>query len=143
MGFDIRIETDINIPADLKKVDNDTFWTFAASDWHRLISLYTPMETGNLRNNVTVKPKVIEYNAPYAHYLYKGEVMGPNYYNPDYGFWSPPGKKKSYTGKQIAFHNKNPLSSKEWDKAARPTQEPILISSLQKYVDEGRLNLSD
>ena len=138
----MKIESNINIPRNIKKVDNDKLWIFAANEWHRYISPYTPMETGELDENVTIIPKVIEYNSPHAHYQYEGKVMGPNYYNPDFGFWSPPGKKKKYTGTKLKYHNRHPLSSGKWDKAAMPTQKPKLIDSLQAYVDSGRLNLS-
>lgn len=141
MGFSIKVEANINIPADLRKVDNNTFWKYAASEWHRLISPYTPMRSGPLRNNVKINPKEIEYKSPYAHYIYKGELM----VDPDTGSaWAKHGAKKVYAGKQLNISKeKNPLASIEWDKAARPTQEPELIRSLQGYIDSGRLGLDD
>lgn len=141
MGFSITVKSDINIPENLKKIDNDEFWTFAASEWHRLISPYTPKKTGNLIENVTIRPKEIEYKSPYAHYQYEGKVMGKNYHDPDSGFWSP--LKKKYTGGNLKYKtDKNKDASKEWDKAAKPKQEEKLIDALQDYVDSGRLNLN-
>ena len=143
-----EIETHINIPENLAKVRNKELWTFALNDWHRLLSPYVPFETGTLDNSVKIKAELmggeIEYFAPYAHYMYEGKAMGPNFYDPDYGFWSPPGEKKEYTGKALTYSTaRHPLATAHWDKAAEPHQKPKLIQSMQAYVDSGRLNLSE
>lgn len=143
MAFKVTVKSHVNIPKNMAKVQDDKLWTFAANEWWRLISIYTPKDTGNLIGNVEIRPKEIEYKSPYAHYLYEGRAMGPNYYDPDYGFWSPPGQKKHYTGKMLEYHNKNPLSTRQWDKAAKPFQEPKLIKAMQGYIDSGRLNLNE
>lgn len=131
----ISVEVDIDTQKCLNKVDNDGFWTFAAYEWWRLITPYVPMETGTLSESVEIRPKEIEYIAPYAHYLYRGELMvdpvtGSSYAEKD--------SKKIYTGKELDLtHNKHPLSSKEWDKAAEPSQKPKLIQSMQGYLHRG------
>ncbi len=141
------IDVKINIPEKLAKVRDKKFWLFGANEWHRLISPYVPFETGTLDETVRIKADElngsIEYYASHAHYQYEGKVMGPNFYSSDYGFWSPPGEKKHYTGENLTYHNKHPLSSAHWDKAAEPTQKPKLIDSMQSYVNSGRLNLND
>lgn len=102
---------------------------------------YVPMNTGTLSEQVEIRPGEVEYTAPYAHYVYEGRVMGPTYYDPDYGFWSPPGEKKHYTGKKLNFSGgKHPLASAHWDKAAEPTQKPKLIAAMQGYIDKGGLD---
>lgn len=146
MGFNMRVETKINVPETVKQVRDPTFWKYAASEWHRLITPYTPMETGTLSESVEIKGEKgngsIEYTAPYAHYQYEGKVMGPSFYNPDFGFWSPPGKPKHYTGASLKYSKeKHPLASAKWDKAAEPTQKPKLIRAMQGYIDSGRLEL--
>ena len=71
---------DINARGMAARLQNDSaFWTFAATEWHRLYSPYVPFESGTLRDSVTIAPKTITHNAPYAHYQYTGEVYGPNY----------------------------------------------------------------
>ncbi len=146
MGFNIKVKPKINVPATVRKVSDPAFWKYAANEYHRLITPYTPMETGTLSEEVKIKGEVktgsIEYTAPYAHYQYEGRAMGPSFYNPDYGFWSPPGKQKHYTGKSLQYSKeKHPLASAKWDKAAEPTQKPKLIRAMQGYIDSGRLNL--
>lgn len=70
-----------------------------------------PFQQGALRGSVNYPEGVyggeIEYNTPYAHYLYQGEIYGPNI--PIYdatgnltGYWSPP--KKEPTGRPIKYH---------------------------------------
>ena len=72
--MEIRIDVErIDIrPAELKRKieNNDPFWTFAASTWHRLYAPYVPFESGELRDSVTIEPNKITHNAVYAHYMY-------------------------------------------------------------------------
>lgn len=99
------------------KAGNDrAFWTFAATEWHRLYADYVPMREGFLTNNVIIRPKEIEHAVPYARRLYNG----------------------------VGFHfrkDKHPKASAKWDQAARATQLPKLVSTLQAYIDSGRLKL--
>lgn len=99
------------------KAGNDrAFWTFAATQWHRLYSPYVPMREGFLTNNVIIRPKEIEHAVPYARRLYNGD-----------GF---------------RFRkDKHPKASAKWDQAARATQLPKLVFTLQAYIDSGRLKL--
>lgn len=107
----ITVTTDIDIPKAIKKINNDKFWTFAASEWHRLYAHYVPYRSGDLYKNVTIRPKEIEHNEPYAK-----EVYSTN---------------KNYRKDHHA------LATCQWDKHATPTQGPRLIQSLQNYVDRG------
>ena len=70
-----------------------------------------PFQQGVLRNSVNYPQGIyggeIEYNTPYAHYQYIGEVYGPNIPIRDAegnitGYWSPP--KKHPTGRQLQYH---------------------------------------
>ena len=126
------------------KLENDrTFWTFAASEWHRLYAPYVPFESGTLRDSVTIAPKTITHNAPYAHYQYTGDVYGPNYpitqNGVRVGFFSIPNRPKHKTGGKLKY--KNPKAAAKWDQVAAATQAPKLVSSLQAYIDSGRLKL--
>lgn len=146
--MNIKLETNINIPLNLSKVRNKEFWGYALNEYHRLLSPYVPFETGNLDETVKIKAEdmggELDYYSPYAHYQYEGKVMGPNFYSPDYGFWSPPGEKKYYTGEDLEHSkDRHPLASAHWDKVAEPTQKPKLIQAMQGYVDSGRLKLNE
>ena len=145
--MNIRIELaefNINAARNRTKVINDWgLWMFAATEWHRLYMPYIPFDTGTLANTVVISPGCIIHTAPYAHYQYAGKVYGPNYPVTEsgrvVGYYSPPIKRP--TGRALQYH-RNPLASKKWDKKAEATQKPKLISSLQRYINSGRLNLN-
>lgn len=72
---------------------------------------YVPFSQGELRGSACFPEGVyggeIEYNTPYAHYQYMGEIYGPNIPKKDadgniIGWWSPP--VKSPTGRPLAYH---------------------------------------
>ena len=110
-------EVKINIPKHMAKVNDDRFWTFAAQQWHKLYSPYVPFREGMLMNTVRITPHQIEHTVPYAARMYNGH----------FNFRK----------------DQHPLASREWDKAAKPTQLPKLVRAMQAYVDSGRLRLHD
>ena len=114
----ITVTSNIDIPKKLRKINDPTFWTFAANEWHRLITPFTPFRDGFLSREVDITPKKIHYAMPYARYVYN---MNANF------------------RKDI-----HPLASKEWDKAAIAAGKAgELISSMQNYVDSGKLGMND
>lgn len=142
----------MEITVDLSKLDfrghadkimnDDAFWTFAASEWHKLYLPYVPVDSGNLgAEQVVIRPKEIEHTAPYAHYQYEGIVYGPNYPIMEggrvVGYYSKPNKRP--TGARLKY--RNPKASAKWDQAAAGTQLPNLVASLQTYIDSGRIKL--
>ena len=141
MSIKVTSEIKIDVPGLVSKTENPTFWKYAASQWHRFMTPFTPMRVGALMEDVTIRPKEIEYNSPYAHYLYKGELMVDAETGSSY---ARKNTKKVYTDKDLNISTeKHPLASKEWDKAAEPTQKPKLVDAMQKYINSGRLNLDD
>lgn len=141
MAFTLSIKAYLNKQKALSKVRSDGLWKFGANEWWKDITPYAPMETGTTSESVKIRPKEIEYTAPQAHYLHKGELMvdsetGSSYARKD--------SKKVYAGKELNISRaRHPLATKEWDKAAEPTQKPKLIRAMQKYIDSGRLNLNE
>lgn len=112
-----------------------------ASTVGRLCDPYVPMSAGsgahmkNQRQVVKAENSgavVLIYDGPYAHYQYKGEVMGPNYTNGKGRFWS--GKApKYYTGRAIQYHGA-PMRGKEWDKRMMADRGDEVIDDLAKFV---------
>ena len=133
----VTVKAEINIPKCLKKVENKQFWEFAANECRRLMARYVPKDSGALEQSVRIRADTmtaeIEYFQPYAHYQNEGEAMGPSFYSPDYGFWSPPGKKKSYTGKKL--HYKTPGTGAHWERQAAKNDKDKLIEAMQGYLD--------
>lgn len=86
---------------------------------------YVPFRQGALRSSVRFPQGIdggeIQYNTPYAHYLYVGKVYGPNIPIKDaqgniIGWRSPP--KKSPTGRDLQYHT--PGTTDHWfDRAKR------------------------
>lgn len=86
---------------------------------------YCPMETGTLAKSAYTATQIgsgqVVYPGPYAHYLYYGEVYGPNIpiFDDDSGeptgFFSPPGQKKHPTGRELHYNTDlNPLAGPFW-----------------------------
>lgn len=87
---------------------------------------YCPWETGSLAKSAysatTIGSGKVIYPGPAAHYLYYGEVYGPNIWNGDghvenapQPFFSPKGKKKHPTGRELHYSTEvNPLAGAFW-----------------------------
>ena len=86
---------------------------------------YCPFDTGVLANSPYTATPIgsgcVEYRTPYAHYLYHGQVYGPNIpvFEDDSGvptrFFSPPGQKKHPTGRELQYNTDlNPLAGPFW-----------------------------
>ena len=84
---------------------------------------YVPADTTLLASSVQALPEYVYYPGPYAHYMYMGEVYGPNY--PIYkdgvlvGWRSPPGKGTKYPkGYGFDYSTEvHPQATHHWDKA--------------------------
>lgn len=95
-----------------KVFNSPSLQTFEAIEWYRLISPYTPYDTGQLMQNVTIKPGEIVYEEPYAVYPYNGENM--NF-------------KKDH----------NPKASARWDqRAIQEKQDEKLTQAVQGYINK-------
>lgn len=143
----LDVETHINIQGHMNRVQGKKFWTYAASEWHRLYRPYVPFKEGLLYNTVNIHggggEGVIEHTVPYAHYAYEGMVYGPNVPISQggvvVGFFSPVAPKHP-TGQMMHYSG---TGSRHWDEAAAPTKKPLLVQSLQAFVNSGALRFSD
>ncbi len=86
---------------------------------------YVPMVTGTLGNSAYTATDIgsgrVVYPGPYAHYLYYGEVYGPNIpvFEDDSGvptrYYSPKGVTKYPTGRPLSYNTEiNPLAGSYW-----------------------------
>lgn len=86
---------------------------------------YTPWDSGTLAKSAYGATQIgsgkVVYPGPYAHYMYYGEVYGPNIpvFEDDSGiptrFFSRPGQKKHPTGRAIQYKTDvNPLAGSFW-----------------------------
>lgn len=97
---------------------------------------YVPMDEGILAHtSVDITKECVHYKQPYAHYMYVGDVYGPNI--PIFedgiivGWFSPPGQKKHPAGEQLNYNTeKHPLASKEWDKAMMRDKGDVFLKQV-------------
>lgn len=93
------------------------------NEFARMCNPYVPMKEGVLSQSVRVLDDGLYYPGPYAHYMYIGQIYGPNFPiiqdGMIVGWRSPKGKgSKHPTGRPIHYSTeRHPLASKEWDKA--------------------------
>ena len=86
---------------------------------------YVPWDSGVLGKSAYGATQIgsgkVVYPGPYAHYMYYGEVYGPNIpvFEDDSGvpthYFSPPGRKKHPTGRELQYKTDvNPLAGSYW-----------------------------
>lgn len=120
------MKVEVNFSAIKEKINhalNDEFTRLAINnEFARMCDPYVPMDEGILAHTVQILKDGIYYPAPYAHYMYIGQIYGPNIPivqgGEIVGWRSPKGKKKTPTGRPIHYSTeRHPLATKEWDKA--------------------------
>lgn len=105
---------------------------------------YVPFDEGGLAYDTRkIEDDKIIYQSPYAHYMYKGNVMGPNIPIKEdgiiVGWFSPKGKAKYYTGKKIKYNATagHEYAGPRWDKRMWSAEKKQVIAEVQKYVNRG------
>ena len=104
-----------------------------------LFEPYVPFDTGVLANSVEVTAEGISYNTDYAHYVYEGEVYGPNLQIVDKEtgeiVWrSPKGKSKYPTGRLMTYTN--PLATRHWDETAIANNRELVNQTVRDIIIE-------
>ena len=139
-----EVDCNIDIPRNLAKVENETFWLFGASEYHRLMVPYIPYKTGTTAETVQISGEpmcgIIDFLSPQSHFLWEGKLM----VDPNTGSsWAKKDVKKVYTNIPLDFSNQNhPKATDHWNEVANETQLPKLIDAMQDYIDMGGLNLN-
>ena len=94
---------------------------------------YIPMESGILKNSKTYPSNhEIKYTSPYAHYMYKGQLM----VGPTGSSWAKKGEKKHYVGKSLKFQGA-PKRGGEWEKRMMNDRRKDVIKSVQNFIKKG------
>lgn len=94
---------------------------------------YIPMESGILKNSKTYPSNhEIKYTSPYAHYMYKGQLM----VGPTGSSWAKKGEKKHYVGKSLKFQGA-PKRGGEWEKRMMNDRRKDVIKSVQNFIEKG------
>lgn len=104
---------------------------------------YCPFDTGTLAYSPYIASMIgsgrVVYPGPYAHYLYHGEIYGPNIpvFDDDSGeptrFFSPKNRKKYPTGRPLRFSpDKNPNAQAHWAEAAKANHMNAILEEARK-----------
>ena len=103
---------------------------------------FIPFQQGALRNSVNYPEGIyggeIQWNTPYAHYQYMGEVYGPNIpiYDGDgnlTGYFSPP--KKNPTGRPLHYHTES--TTDHWFEKAKAQHKNDWVNLVKKTIGKG------
>lgn len=100
----------------------------------RFCDPYVPMESGMLKKNSKTYPSnhEIKYTSPYAHYMYKGQLM----VGPTGSSYARTGEKKHYVGKLLKFQGA-PKRGGEWEKRMMNDRRKDVIKSVQNFIEKG------
>lgn len=109
-----------------------------AADCDPLIPFRGGALRGSLRYPEGIYGGEIEWNTPYAHYQYEGEVYGPNIPIRDaegniVGYFSPPSKEP--TGRHLTYQQ--PGTTDHWFEAAKAMHKNEWITLVQGALGKG------
>lgn len=96
---------------------------------------YIPFRQGALRSSQGYPDGIyggsIEYNTPYAHYIYTGEL----YLAPDGSSWAKQYEKKSPSGKALTY--RHPGTGKEWFEKAKQAHGSDWLGLARRKAGQG------
>ena len=119
----------------------DTFRPYVPIDMDEYYEDKSPI--GHMVDRVEITSEHIKYPGPYAHYMYAGEIYGPNIPIFDaegnlIGWRSPKGKKKHPTGRY--FDYTSPTATMYWDRAALAEHRDEIEKEIRKIIIEAWKN---
>lgn len=140
----VRMKPTSVIKARLGIQPNGRVQTFFTKRCAEHMDKYVPFKEGELAyDNRRIETNKVIYNSAYAHYMYEGKVMGPNIPIKDngiiVGWFSPKGKPKQYTGKDIRYSKDggHPYAGPYWDERMWSAEKDEVIEEVQNYVNRG------
>ena len=127
----------VSIKLDTKRIDRNV------KEAQKLLNLagrtdcepLVPVLNGQLQGSADfpegVYGGVLEYNTPYAHYQYVGEIYGPNIPRTDdngniVGWYSPKGKAKHPTGRKMSNYSQSGTGPEWFGKAKEQNKDKWL-----------------
>lgn len=108
----------------------------------KYLNPYVPKREGVLTGEkLRVTSECVEFEGPYAHYMYEGVVYGPNIpiieYGEAVGYFSPKDKRKRPTGKAINYQRskeRHPLATHHWDRAMMEDKGEAFKANVEKIL---------
>jgi hypothetical protein len=143
MSFSAKLEMD-SMQEILSKRNLETggeVQKYIDSEVIRQCAPYTPFRSGMLDSSAEIATIIgsgeVVYDTPYAHYLWQGDVMGPNI--PIIkdgvltGFFSPP--KKEYTGEKLQYDlSTHPLAGSHWFERSMADHKHEILEGASKVA---------
>lgn len=115
----------------------------AHSRFAEYCAAYVPMENGTLSKSTNITPDFVEWTQKYAHYMYMGEIYGPNIPIKDdttgtiIGYFSPLGKQKHPTGRRLTYSKEvHPQATDHWGDAAVAAHMADLLEDIGKHIEK-------
>ena len=110
---------------------------FHTANVRRRIQRYMPYRSGaTIKLMIAQSPAdepFIHVNAPYAHFLYMGNVW---IYPPTGSTWAPKYAAKVETDRKLTYDKtKNPQAGPFWDRRLMAAEGPAMRQDLQNYVN--------
>lgn len=138
INIDVDIDT-AKLAKEFEALKDDNVMYQIHNLFAKMCDPYVPMKEGVLSQSVNIEKDKVIYPQPYAHYMYVGEVYGPNIPIIEdgivVGWFSPPGQKKHPTGKDINYNKEmHPLASKEWDKAMMNARGEEFLNQVKEIL---------
>ena len=97
---------------------------------------YVPFHQGVLSGSVrtSIGTGTLTYTGPYAHFLYKGEVM----VSPITGSsWAKKNERKVYAGRMLTYYNAHPLAGPIWFERSKSDNNRTWVEKVKSvYGDD-------
>lgn len=140
MGVELTSINFLNIEKGLADLADDETMRQIYDLLSKFLDPYVPKREGILTHEkVNVTPEYLQYEGPYAHYLYEGIVYAYNV--PIYengvitGYKSFEDEKKHPTGKPLHYDpEKHELATHHWDKAAMEDKGDVFTADVKKIL---------
>ena len=131
----IAVSVDVSVINDVLNdfgvpLDDGEAKGFVMEDVLRLADPYTPMYTGLLKNTATVSKDAIEYNEPYAAFVWFGKLMLGEETN------SPFAKKdeKKYTTNEDLHYRGEPKRGPKWIERMWAEKQDQILDDLVEFL---------
>lgn len=89
---------------------------------------YVPLDSGTLRASVKTGVDYIDYDTPYAHYMWAGELyVGEESNSP----WAKKGETKIPTGKDLHYN----IGGSHWDSRMWASDKEMVVRETEEYLN--------
>lgn len=144
--FDVEIKPPSEVIEKIGLNEGGRAQSFFTNEVMRLSDDYVPLDSGMLKNNVSIfsDKTGFEYNSPYARYQWYGMLMVDEktgkgaFFNPSYGFWSRPKTPKIIDPQGRKLNNVNGIRGPYWVERMWADRGNEICKALEEYIMRGK-----